>query len=193
MGTDHYSTRRIIVLVVLSIIITALFVMALVGCGASQRDVESVQPHQKEAVVGDSNVTEIAPQATQANSAIAGTAELDASCAVTLTIVNHADSDAVVSIYLEINGTTDEHEDVVPARGKLSLALIREGVINYIFVREATGTGNPVIDWTPDYSACADGPAVTPPGGGVGDSQQIERPSPEAPWTTEVEPPASLI
>lgn len=183
--------RTSAIILVITILMMAVIVGVMIVRGEVERtsgpiSTQEVKPQNTEA----EPVTLMAPTTATA-AELTGTHSLDTDCAPTLVIANGASSDVVVSIYLETATATDEHEDVVPAHGKLSLTLIREAPINYVFVREASGNGDPVIDWAPDYGECKSDPAVTPPTGGVGDSQQIERPAPEAPTTT-VEPPVAV-
>ena len=190
------NTRAAFAVLIIALLALAALVFAATRINGMERTAAPQTTRERSPLAADPDIVidpTPLPTPSLAEGPLVGMPFLNEDCAVELVLSNDGVTDAVVSIQVETTTGFDEHEDVVPAQGILTLTLIREDPVTYVYVVETSGAGDGIISWAPDYNECKDNSTTTPSTGGAGDSQQLERPSPEAPWTTEVEPPAALI
>lgn len=191
------NTRAAVAVLISSLIAlaTLVFVASRIN-GVERTEAPQTTTRDRATIAADPDIViDPAPKPTPTLAAgpLVGMRFLNEDCAVELVLSNDGTADAVVSIQVETTTGFDEHEDVVPAKGMLNLTLIRNEPVTYVYVVETSGAGDGIISWAPNYDDCKDHAYTTPPTGGVGDSQQLERPEPGTPPTTMVDPPAAVI
>lgn len=180
------NTRLTAITLVVAIIIMAIIVVVMVARGNLVRTEGGPPMHDANMVVATTSTTEVARE-PRADGTLHGSNRLNADCAVELVFTNDTASDVVISLYVETTTSSDEHEEMVPAGGSFTVTLIRAEPVTFVSAVEASGNSGYLVNWAPDYSNCPNGPAVTPPTGGVGDSQQIERPAPSADLSSDLD------
>ncbi|QQS26811.1 hypothetical protein IPM44_03775 [bacterium] len=174
------NTRLTAITLVVTLIIMTIIIVMMVAQGNLVRTEGKPQStHGVDMVVATTSTIEVTHE-PRINSALHGRSSLNTNCAVELAFINNTESDVVISIYVETVTNSDEHEEMIPAKGSFTVTLIRAEPVTFVSAGEASGSSDALVNWAPDYSGCPNGPAVTPPTGGVGDSQQIERPAPSA-------------
>ncbi len=196
MGNPKNTRIAFVVLIASLVALAALVFVASRINGVERTEAPQTTTRDRATIAADPDIVidpTPEPTPTLAAGPLVGMRFLNEDCAVELVLSNDGTADAIVSIQVETTTGFDQHEDVVPAQGMLSLTLIRNEPVTYVFVTETSGSGEAIIDWAPDYSDCENGPAITPPSSGAGDSQQLERPVPGAPPTTMVNPPVAVI
>lgn len=173
------NTRLTAITLVVTLIIMVIIVVVMVARGNLVRTEGGPQTaHDADMVVATTSMSEVTKP--RANGTLHGSNRLNEDCAVQLVFTNDTADDIVISLYVETTTSSDEHEEMVPAGGSFTVTLIRAEPVTLVSAVEASGNSGYLVNWAPDYSDCPNGPAFTPPTGGVGDSQQIERPAPSA-------------
>jgi hypothetical protein len=174
------NTRLTAITLVAALIIMAIIVVVMVARGNLVRTEGQPQTaHDADMVVATTSTTE-ATREPRADGTLHGNYGLNGNCAVEMVFTNDTANDIVISVYVETTTSSDEHEEMVPAKGSFTVTLIRAEPVTFVSAVEASGNSGYLVNWAPDYSNCPNGPTFTPPTGGVGDSQQIERPAPSA-------------
>lgn len=188
MGSPKSNRVAVAMLIVSLVALVALVFVASRINGVERTEAPQTTTRDRATIAADPDIVidpTPEPTPTLAAGPLVGMRFLNEDCAVELVLSNNSTADAVVSIQVEATTGFDQYEDVVPAQGMLSLTLIRNEPVTYVFVTETSGLGEAIIDWAPDYTSCDSAPATSDD---AGDSQYIERPE-----AAQSEPPVTMI